>query len=204
MILGQIQIDCLLGKWLYAICKNNENIKTVVEIGTWHGLGSTDCIIKGLRDSGKADIHFMSIESNQKMFDVAMNVWSGKLPSWARLVHGHIVEPEEMDSTNLGYQHGDEALWFEEDKNAILSSPNVLADIPSSIDLLFLDGGEFSTAAEFWKLKDRAKIVLLDDTTARKCVNIRDHVLSNPDTYEVIFDVPTERNGTMGFKRRSN
>jgi hypothetical protein len=204
MILGQIMMDSLLGKYLYSLCKNNTSIKTVVEIGTWHGLGSTDCIIKGLTDSGKDNIHFMSIESNQKMFDVAMNVWNGKLPYWARLVHGHIVEPEEMDSTNLGYQNENEALWFEEDKNAILSSPNVLADIPSSIDLLFLDGGEFSTAAEFWKLKDRAKIVLMDDTTTRKCVKIRDYVMSNPHVYEVLFDFASERNGTMGFKQRSN
>jgi hypothetical protein len=204
MILGQIMMDSLVGKYLYAFCKNNTNIKTVVEIGTWHGLGSTDCIIRGLRDSGKANIHFMSIESNRKMLDVAMNVWNGKLPSWASLVHGHIVEPEEMDAVNLGYQHPDEAKWFQEDKEAILSSPNVLTDIPSSIDLLFLDGGEFSTAAEFSKLKDRAEIIVLDDTITRKCLKIRDHVLSNPDTYEVLFDFLDERNGTMGFKRRSN
>lgn len=199
MILGQIESGTPFGNILYDLCKSKSEIKTVVEIGTWHEMGSTKCLIQGLIDSSKADLSFISIEANKKMYDVAVNCWQGILPSWAKLIHGRVVEVTDLDSTNLGYQHPDEPIWFEEDKNAMLSCPNVLADLPSKIDLLFLDGGEYSTHAEFLKLKDRSSFILLDDTTARKCKGIREIVLSDTETYTILFDNTSYRGGVMGF-----
>lgn len=199
MILGQIELGTPFGNILYDLCKNDTNIKTVVEIGTWHGMGSTKCLLQGLIDSGKKDATFISIEANKKMYDVAVNCWKGILPSWAKLVHGRVVDVTELDSTNLGYQHPDEPIWFEEDKAAMLSCPNVIDDLPSKIDLLFLDGGEYSTHAEFLRLKDRASVIMLDDTTARKCKTIRQIVLSEPENYTVILDDTSYRGGVMGF-----
>lgn len=198
---GQIQLNSQLGKILYDFCRNDENVKTIVEIGTWYGAGSTECIISGLNESNKKDISFVTLETNKQMYDVAVNWWKDKLPKWAKLIHGGIVSPNEMDNLNLGYQHPDEARWFEEDKNALLSCPNVLNELPTEIDLLFLDGGEFTTTAEFFKLKNKSKIIILDDTTARKCKDIRIHVLNSPEEYKILFDEPGCRNGIMGFKK---
>ena len=199
MILGQIELGTPFGNILYDLCKSNTEIKTVVEIGTWHGMGSTKCLLQGLMDSGKPDSLFISIEANKKMYDVATNCWKGILPSWAKLVHGRVVDITELDNTNLGYQHPDEHSWFEEDKAAMLSCPDVTGDLPSKIDLLFLDGGEYSTHAEFLKLKDRASLILLDDTTARKCKTIRQIVLSEPENYTIFLDDTEYRGGVMGF-----
>jgi len=199
MILGQIQLATPFGNILYDLCKNKPEIKTVVEIGTWHGMGSTQCLLQGLIDSGKTDATFISLEANRKMYDVAVDCWKSNLPSWAKLIHGRVVEVSDMDNDNLGYQHPDESIWFEEDKTAMLSCPNVIDQLPSKIDLLFLDGGEYSTHAEFLKLKDRSWLILLDDTTARKCKTIRQTVLSDKENYTVLFDDTAYRGGVMGF-----
>jgi len=198
---GQIQLNTELGKILYHFCRNNQNIKTVVEIGTWYGAGSTECIILGLNDSKKDNVSFFTLETNQQMYNVAVNWWKDKLPEWAKLIHGGIVNSNEMDDSNLGYQHPDESKWFKEDKNALASCPNVLNQLPNEIDLLFLDGGEFTTKAEFFKLENRSKIIILDDTTARKCKDIRTYVIDNQTKYKILFDQPEYRNGIMGFEK---
>jgi len=135
------------------------------------------------------------------MYNVAVDWWKDKLPGWAKLIHGGIVNSSEMDHFNLGYQHPDESKWFEEDKVALSSCPNVLNELPNEIDLLFLDGREFTTKAEFSKLENRSKIVILDDTTARKCKDIRTHVIDNQTKYKILFDKPECRNGMMGFEK---
>ena len=198
---GQIQLNSELGKVLYNFCRNDRNIKTVVEIGTWYGAGSTECIINGLNDSKKDNISFLTLETNQQMYQVAVNWWKGRLPGWANLIHGGIVNSSEMDQSNLGYQHPDESKWFEEDKVALLSCPNVLNELPNEIDLLFLDGGEFTTKAEFFKLENRSKIIILDDTTNRKCKDIRTLVMDNQTKYKILFDQPECRNGIMGLEK---
>jgi hypothetical protein len=104
-----------------------------------------------------------------------------------------------MDGENLGYQHPDESLWFEQDAQAINTCPDVGDLLPEKIDLLLLDGGEFSTNAEFRKLESRSRMIALDDTNARKCLKIREYVLANPQDYDIIMDDVTDRNGVMVF-----
>lgn len=195
--MGQITTDTWLGSFLKDVCNQHPQIKTVVEIGTWDGMGSTDCIIQGLSTSDKSDIKFISLETNSAMYEVATNQWKDKLPAWASLVHGKIVEESDMDSTDLT---NDEKTWFVDDLRALTTCPNVLDCIPKQIDLLLLDGGEFSTYSEFEKLKDRSSLIVLDDTNIRKCKGIRNHVIAYPEKYRIIFDFPNVRNGIMGVE----
>lgn len=199
MILGQIELGTPFGNLLYNICNTKPEVKTVVEIGTWHGMGSTKCLIQGLIDSGKADVSFISLEANPKMYAVAINCWKGILPYWAKLIHGRIVEMNELDVENLGSDHPDEANWLEEDTTAMMSCNNVLNELPAHIDFLFLDGGGFTTMAEFEKLKDRSAVIFIDDTNTRKGRKIRDIVFNDPETYQVVVDDINYRNGVMGF-----
>jgi hypothetical protein len=194
--MGQITIDTWLGSFLKDICQNHPDVKTVVEIGTWDGMGSTKCIIDGLLQSSKTDIKFISLESNPNMYSVACNAWNGKLPSWASLIHGRVLDAVDMDSSDLSDQ---EKVWFNEDLAGMETCPNVVDTLPDQIDLLLLDGGEFSTKSEFLKLISRSKVVILDDTNARKCKWIREQVLTNTTQYEVLFDAPHIRGGVMAF-----
>jgi hypothetical protein len=75
--------------------------------------------------------------------------------------------------------------------------PNVLSQIPKQIDLLILDGGEFSTYAEWVTLKDRSKIIMLDDTNVLKCKQIVSESSTSPD-YQLLTK-SDERNGFHVF-----
>ena len=72
----------------------------------------------------------------------------------------------------------------------------------NEIDLLILDGGEFSTYSEFQLLKSRVtKYVVLDDIFTRKCKKILQEVQSSNE-FEVIY-FSTERNGSAVLYRKS-
>lgn len=43
---GQIRLGSPFGDWLYTRCLKDPSIRTVVEIGAWRGLGSTECFKK--------------------------------------------------------------------------------------------------------------------------------------------------------------
>jgi hypothetical protein len=194
--MGQITINSEFGSVLYDFCKSHPSVKSVVEIGTWDGMGSTHCIISGLSESNKIGIEFLSLESNSQMHSTAMKSWEGNLPPWAVLCHGRIVGEEDMDSSNLTAEEGN---WFAEDVKALRDCPDVMDRIPERIDLLLLDGGEFTTHSEFCKLESRTRLFFLDDVNSRKCKAIRELVLSN-SKYRVLFDAPHIRAGVMAFE----
>lgn len=194
---GQINLGTPFGDKIYELCFRNPLVKIVVEIGTWKGLGSTKCIIQGLLDSKKKEISFISLEAELGMYNTASNLWKDNLPAWAELIWGRIINIEDMDNKNLGSGHPDEKIWFNQDFKAFKECPNVIKKIPEKIDFLFLDGGEFSTNAEFLKLKNRCRFIGMDDTTSRKCKLIREEILSNSNQYEILLDNPWYRNGIL-------
>ena len=83
--------------------------------------------------------------------------------------------------------------WLTDDLINIEKVPVILDQLPSEINLLLLDGGEFTTYAEYKNLKSRIKgYVILDDTESRKCRRI---LLEAKKEKLVIFE-SHERNGT--------
>lgn len=192
---GEILLDSLFGKKLYELCSYSD-INTVVEIGTSRGAGSTYCLIKGLKDSNKKNVSFYTIETNIDLYTKALNNWRKMLPEWACLLYGRIVNTHDIDYENL---HGSEKDWIEQDIKNLNNSPFILKMLPEKIDLLFLDGGEFSTYSEFLILKDRVKWIVLDDCNVRKGKKIKQFILNNPEKYKIIFDI-SDRNGTFCAK----
>ena len=67
------------------------------------------------------------------------------------------------------------------------------------IDVLLLDGGEFSTYAEFEILKDRAKIIILDDTTELKTKHVHAALISDSD-WDCLLE-SSERHGYSMHRR---
>ena len=190
-MIGQINLGTPAGECLRKI-SSREDVKTIVEIGTWNGAGSTRCIAEGMQDTDT----LYSLECNKAMYDQAKVLWESK--NNVNIIYGSIVTELEMDSEQLSYE---EQGWYQQDMVAIQECPNVLESIPETIDLLVLDGGEFSTFAEYSKLVSRSSIIFLDDTTCRKNRKVREQLL-NSDEFEVVMDYPGDRNGWSLFKRR--
>ena len=195
-MIGQINRNSRLGETLYEIAKQPD-VKTIVEIGTWNGAGSTRCIIDGIKDSGSKKT-FVTLESNKEQYELA----SQNLKPYTEFVeslYGRIIEVYDLvwlKNVTLGPE---QQQWLWQDIEGYKECPNVLDKIPDQIDLLLLDGGEFSTIPEFIKLKSRYKYLVLDDITALKCKEINKQLSIKKD--HTLLKSDTERNGFSVFKK---
>lgn len=196
-VVGQITLESAIGKWL-AILAADSAVKSIVEIGAWHGGGSTTIIAHAIRDRLDAGRHAWCLEAHQQRAREAEVRLAGI--SNVNVIWGVIVTPGELDSADLS---DEEEAWFAEDRLWISKAPNVLDELPEEIDLLLLDGGEFSTYAEFHILCSRLTTwLILDDVNTRKCARLfRELTTSTRSDFELIWH-GNERNGTAVFRRR--
>jgi len=123
------------------------------------------------------------------------------------LIYGTITTLEEItpkmenDKEALYYNQ-----WLYEEKIHLKNAPLVLDIIPGKIDLLVLDGGEYSSSLEFEKLYKRSRFIVLDDTAPMrsdshghilKNSQVREFILANPDQFRIIEDDLKDRNGYL-------
>jgi hypothetical protein len=136
-------------------------------------------------------------EADKQMADEAIHRY--RRDPKVQVIWGRLVEAADVDDTNL---QGDEASWLKGDLARLESSPNVLWQVPSQIDLLVLDGGEFTTQAEFQLLKSRVSgWIALDDTHTRKCRGILERVYAGEEDEFAVVDYSDERNGVALLRR---
>lgn len=195
---GQIDAQSNIGRWIQLISSLDE-VKTIVEIGTWNGLGSSKLIARGvLSNKNRSNcVNVTGIEASLEMKKLASKHL--KKYDFYKLVWGHIVVASQLDGSDLTLE---ESAWFENDLKNLLNSPNVLSQLPEEIDMLVLDGGEFSTFAEFKTLESRLKgWIVLDDTNTRKCKRVYDEMKKSA-SFNLIFS-SEERRGTAIFKIKS-
>ena len=96
------------------------------------------------------------------------------------------------------YSRETQSVWRNEDVENCKKSKNVLDIIPEKIDLLILDGGEFSGLSEYEKLKDRSVYFILDDTNVIKNYEVA-NLIRNSSEFHVLHD-SDERNGYLVAK----
>ena len=205
--------------------------KTFLEIGTWNGLGSTRAFNEGfslrerptnegfserptnegfsLRErptiEGKTpDYVFYSLECNTDKSNDAAKLYASN-------PNIHILneviwnqEPEDFYEvfpqckSNPTFKH-----WHEVDMINMQKCPVFLdrTDLPEIFDVILLDGGEFTTYYEFQLLKNRCKILMLDDTNVDKCTKIVQELQSD-STWRIIKQVNV-RNGYLIAERNA-
>jgi hypothetical protein len=205
---GQINLDSNLGKLIYDIVSRND-IKSIVEIGTWNGHGSTECIRKSIIDNNKSDYVVYSLEINERMYREAIK---REFPSNFNILLGRIIEESDLDWMNWdeyfntpegNYHLGSKRDWLNDDIINLRSTENIINIIPDKIDLLILDGGEFTTYPEFTKIGSRSRFIVLDDTKELKCDRIRKELINNTN-YTIIVDNLYDRNGFLIAEKIQN
>lgn len=197
---GQINIGTELGDIIYELCKRDDIIN-IVDIGTWNGLGSTRCIYQSIIDNSKKNYLVKSIEANTEFYEMAKN----NIPQLDNftLINGRIIESNDLvdidkcsdhffTSSSRDIQKG----WLQEDIKNYNNISNVLSELPKKIDLLILDGGEFSSLAEFNILKDITRFIVLDDTKCIKNYEVSNFIRDNKESYNIIVD-SNDRNGFL-------
>jgi predicted O-methyltransferase YrrM len=209
--IGQINLNEQLGKTIYElVCSNKYN--NIVEIGTWNGLGSTYCILKALEDSKNNSTIFYTVEMYTEIYHAARTNLAKYInyPNF-KMLNGRIINAEEaywFDHKELDFNSDTPSSkhamqWYQRDMDLLIESPNVIDELPNIIDLLILDGGEYTTYPEWLKLKDRAKYVILDDTKMLKCSKIRSEILRD-SRYSIIKDATDDRNGYLICEKSKN
>ena len=143
---GQIDINSELGAWI-ALLSSLSTIRTIVDIGTWSGSASTLCIASGVnrRDSISRDkVRVLGFEIDLKMTKIAARRLARF--KFIQVVYGSIVEASALDKENLSSA---EESWLIQDLQKLSYAPNVLELVPPQLDLVVLDGGEFSSHPEY-------------------------------------------------------
>ena len=183
--LGQINLGTERGQIIKDLA-SMPTVKTIVEIGTWNGYGSTQCVLAGIKD--KKGCEFYTIEVNKEMYQKALRS-DPKLP-YVHFINGRIIEVDDFISEEYWppAQSHNLSKWLPISIKDHDEVDNVLHMLPKNIDFLILDGGEFSTRAEWEILRDRTKFVFLDDTEALKNIANREELLESGE-FDLIKDV---------------
>jgi hypothetical protein len=196
MTKGQILENSIFGQNIMNIIEKYSPLN-IVEIGTWKGLGSTKRVIDSLIKNNLKS-NFISIETNPIFYNEA-KINLQLYEKYVKLFLGRIVEIEEVirfckfvhEQVNLN--------WLMQDLYNMIETPNIFNLLPEKIDFLILDGGEYSTYAEWKKLKDRTTIVAIDDIVETKTKIINEE-LSKDNNYDLII-TSGERNGFSIYKK---
>lgn len=208
---GQINRGDFFGEEIYKYA-SNPNYTTYVEVGTWNGQGSTKCFMDAifLRPDESC---LYTLEANTGFHSEASAYWQPFLMSSRsptpklHMLYGRIIETNEL----LPISHIQEHKifnqhpwleWRERNVSEYEMCDNVINKLPEKIDVLLLDGGQFSTQSEWEKLKDRTKIILLDDTSTFKTEKIREEILDQRDVWDIIYDDVKMRNGILIASRK--
>ena len=201
---GQITPGTRAGQLIIQTLHANR-LATVVDIGTWNGLGSTACCLIGLQ--GRSDVQFLSFESNREKNQIALVNCAPLLPAVPRaeLIWGSLIRPEEIEAVSLVELFPDLAKpecveWHTVDMENMRQAPYVLDRLPPTLDFVLFDGGEFTTYFEFRRIRDRCtRFIALDDVHSAKCARIRAELQADPEWIESVY--LEDRNGFSLFKR---
>ena len=206
---GQIHMNTPFGKWLFDLA-TDPAYKTVVEVGTWRGNGSTYCVVNGLvkrlMDLSE-NVSFYSFESNITFYSEAVKLYSNFSLPYLHLIYGKLhsnglMTRDEIESHPLFNDvENHYTLWY--DKDAIDYETTPLIDtnqLPTEVDVIILDGGEFSGYADWLALKDKnPKVVCLDDSNIMKNERVYKELSEDP-TWKLLAG-DNDRNGWAIFAK---
>ena len=217
--MGSIQLGSLLGDRLYDLARE-ECIKICLEIGTGYGTGSTYCIAKGLKETSgilftiEADPEIMkkAMDSLKKhyfpiFFLLGTAMSSEYLKDWNNYeqeINTNKYLPSSLLS-EMKMRYLDQKPYYSRKESGALLE---LCKHINCFDLVFLDGGTFTSYDEMVFLQNKiGKYLIIDDTNyekgGRKNVKTRIELIKS-DKFEVLEDHYEDRTGWMLLKRPTN
>jgi hypothetical protein len=201
---GQINMDSNFGKCIFKICSDN-SIRNIFEVGTWNGQGSTTCVMNAIINKSNSKLY--SLESNIDMYNQACNFWENyntqnKLILICGTLHNKIADLNEL---NIVYNNNVPCYneHYVPEKKLVENSPIINIEKINDIDVIILDGGEYTTDEDFnILLLKNPKYICLDDTNVYKCKNIRSKLL-NDSNWQLFEENLNDRNGWSIFMCKS-
>ncbi|MBG1267032.1 class I SAM-dependent methyltransferase [Nostoc sp. WHI] len=196
-----------------------EDIKTVLEIGSSSGQGSTEAFVTGLRENPNkpilfcmevSKVRFAELKNNYKneYFVKCYNMSSVPVKKFPN--EKEIIDFYNSHHTNLNLYPLERVLsWLRQDIEYVNNSgvsDNGIQKIKDEnnidcFDLVLIDGSEFTGQAELDEIYG-AKFICLDDITTFKNYQNFNRLLSDSD-YILIMSNQNIRNGYAIFQRRT-
>lgn len=188
---GQVDIRSEFGHFL-SLYAEHPQVQTILEVGTWKGNGTTACVVEGIRrkleKETDSSVHFYSLESNVQFLMEAMGLWMPKALPFLHLLYGRLhtngLLTREQIESNPQFSdvknHYD--LWYEQDVKDYAASPFLDSKyFPHQIQMIVLDGGEFSGYADWEVLKQKNPVIVaLDDTNVMKNARVLKELSVDP------------------------
>jgi hypothetical protein len=194
-----------------------EPIKTVLEIGSSSGEGSTEAFVKGIEQNlNNPTLYCMELSKprflalqeryKDKSFVVPYNVSSVPLESFPSKEEV-LLFMQTVETSLRGFTETEVTGWLQQDIDYVKNAnvPNRGIELIKSennidyFDVVLIDGSEFTGQAEF-ELVYGAKWILLDDIRAFKNYHNYTRLLADP-LYELVESDRFLRNGYAVFRR---
>lgn len=162
--------------------------KTIVDVGCWNGLGSTLCLFMGAQPGTR----IIGVEADDGRASVARVVW--RYQGNVEIIRGTVCKLEDFSP----YFHPapDHQKYYGPEYHLTATAGLVVDRMPEQIDLLVLDGGEWSGRGDFLSLWERSTCIAMDDTNPKRSVKNaynREQLITSG--WRVSADYQDQRNG---------
>jgi len=200
---------------------SNQGIKTILEIGSSSGEGSTEALVTGVRARIDRDsVRLFCMELSKPRFEKLEAHYASDLfvkcynlssvaldefPSVEEVSNFHAMTRSQLPK----YAPLDVLLqWLKDDIDYVKGAGSHFNGVRHikkvnniiDFDLVLIDGSEFTGEREYYSIAG-AKVIALDDVNAHKCFNVY-QILKNHVAYRLIFEDLTLRQGFAIFQRR--
>jgi hypothetical protein len=189
------------------------DLRNNLEIGSWDGEGSSSCFVRAM-DLLSGDKKLVCIEIVEEKLNVLANRFKDKSfvkPFLGSSISYDSLVPKNFDDVwdspynripKILYSKELVKSWYDRDVETIKRTPSFLEHDKNFYDSILIDGGEFTGYSEFLSIKDKCRILFLDDVHhAYKCNQIYNE-LKNDKTWTLYRDKPTVRNGFAIFIKK--
>jgi hypothetical protein len=185
--------------------------ESVLEIGSFDGLGSTQVFIEALGHAQSP--RMICLETDEERFaalvkNVAHASWVVPLRQPSISLGSFTPEEFERDvwespHNHLRYPHEAVRGWWEETLGCYHESvPGFLEVSIEKFDVVLVDGDEFSGYDDYRLAKDRCRCLMLDDVHhAYKCARAH-HELKHSPEWRLVWESDRVRNGAAIWVRK--
>ena len=218
----EIHYNTNFGRYIVGLIATNKSIQRVIEIGSGSGNGSTLCLAAALQSNQTENTKLVCMEPTEYFGDLEKNTenfsfvechkrTSISYDSFSLKNYKDYITYCIDNRENINSLKGRELESVKEDLESRVNWYNqdfvhfkgfdsgVLNDLSEDYDLCLIDGSEFSGYDEFLLIKDKVKIILLDDDNEYKNYKTKNHLRNDDDWICVMED--TERNGWSSWIR---
>lgn len=186
-----------LRKDIYSIIMDHRPY-SILETGTYNGLGSTSAILHGLKDANVDPFSLVSIESNYRNHaEAEKNLLGEKYKGTVVLMHANSLPSEIMPRMvydvpdHVITDHVDPMKYLKEVPQGIEDDGigRAMALLDHRPDLVLLDSAGHLGFLEFeyvCKLSESSFILILDDTLHRKHYDTLEFIKQHPDDFKIL------------------